>query len=132
MLTLAGIDQFYGESHTLWGLSLDVPKGSCTCLMGRNGVGKTTTLKCIMGLLPFRAGEIRLGGEGDVVHPDLAAAQIQQAHDALQRRRLADAVPSHEARARALGDVEGEVPERVALAVELIDGTQAQHAQAPR
>ncbi len=61
MLSLSGVNQYYGESHTLWDLSLEVPSGSCTCLMGRNGVGKTTTLKCIMGLLPIRSGEIRYG-----------------------------------------------------------------------
>jgi len=61
MLSLHGVNQFYGESHTLWDLALDVPRGSCTCLMGRNGVGKTTTLKCIMGLLPLQSGEIRFG-----------------------------------------------------------------------
>lgn len=58
-----GVDQFYGESHTLWDLSLEVPEGSCTCLMGRNGVGKTTTLKCIMGLLPIQNGDIRFKHE---------------------------------------------------------------------
>lgn len=63
MLSLKGVNQFYGESHTLWDLDLEVPKGSCTCLMGRNGVGKTTTLKCVMGLLPLASGEIRLAGE---------------------------------------------------------------------
>lgn len=61
MLSLKGVDQYYGESHTLWNLSLEVPTGSCTCLMGRNGVGKTTTLKCIMGLLPIAQGEIYFG-----------------------------------------------------------------------
>ncbi|MEO2169733.1 MAG: urea ABC transporter ATP-binding subunit UrtE, partial [bacterium] len=45
---------------TLWDLDLELATGSCTCLMGRNGVGKTTTLKCIMGLLPLRSGEIRM------------------------------------------------------------------------
>ena len=59
-LSLHGINQFYGDSHTVWDLTIDVPEGSCTCLMGRNGAGKTTTLKCIMGLLPIRTGEIRL------------------------------------------------------------------------
>ena len=58
MLKLTGVNQHYGESHTLWDLELEVPKGSVTCLMGRNGVGKTTTLKCIMGLLPVSSGEI--------------------------------------------------------------------------
>jgi urea transport system ATP-binding protein len=62
MLSLRGVNQFYGESHTLWDLALEIPQGSCTCIMGRNGVGKTTTLKCIMGLLPLQAGEIRLDG----------------------------------------------------------------------
>src|SRR5690349_7490823 len=60
MLSLDRINQYYRESHTLWDLALEVPTGSCTCLMGRNGVGKTTTLKCIMGLLPLQSGEIRL------------------------------------------------------------------------
>jgi len=59
MLSLDHINQYYRESHTLWDLSLTVPRGSCTCLMGRNGVGKTTTLKCIMGLLPLTDGTIR-------------------------------------------------------------------------
>lgn len=59
MLRVTGLHQFYRESHTLWDLVLEVPRGSCTCLMGRNGVGKTTTLKCIMGLLPLHAGTIQ-------------------------------------------------------------------------
>ena len=58
MLSLENVNHFYGESHTLWDLTLRVPAGSCTCLMGRNGVGKTTTLRCIMGLLPLRSGQI--------------------------------------------------------------------------
>jgi len=59
MLELESINQYYGESHTLWDLSIEIPQGSCVCLMGRNGVGKTTTLKCIMGLLPIQSGQIR-------------------------------------------------------------------------
>ena len=42
MLTVTAVDQYYGESHTLWELNLHVPAGACMCLMGRNGVGKTT------------------------------------------------------------------------------------------
>ena len=49
MLTVDKLNQFYGESHTLWDLDLDVPAGQCTCVMGRNGVGKTTLMKAIMG-----------------------------------------------------------------------------------
>ena len=49
MLKINGLQQFYGESHTLWDIQLDVEKGASVCLMGRNGVGKTTLLKAIMG-----------------------------------------------------------------------------------
>ncbi len=59
MLTVSAINQYYRESHTLWDLSLDVPQGSVTCLMGRNGVGKTTLLKCIMGLETTSDGSIQ-------------------------------------------------------------------------
>ena len=58
MLTIEGLNQYYGESHTLWDLGLEVPEGAVISLMGRNGVGKTTLLKCIMGLLPIRTGRI--------------------------------------------------------------------------
>ena len=56
------MNQFYGESHTLWDVDLDVLPGTCTCLMGRNGVGKTTLLKSIMGLLPVSSGSISFEG----------------------------------------------------------------------
>jgi urea transport system ATP-binding protein len=59
MLELQGLNQFYGESHTLWDISMQVPQGSCVCLMGRNGVGKTTLLKAMMGLLPVQSGQIQ-------------------------------------------------------------------------
>jgi urea transport system ATP-binding protein len=62
MLKIKGLNQFYGGSHTLWDIDMSVPAGSCTCLMGRNGMGKTTLLKCIMGLLPARTGEILYDG----------------------------------------------------------------------
>jgi urea transport system ATP-binding protein len=62
MLKVQKINQYYGESHTLWDVNLDVLPGSCTCLMGRNGVGKTTLLKAIMGLLPTASGSISLEG----------------------------------------------------------------------
>ncbi len=62
MLSVRGLNQFYGESHSLWDLNLEVPEGRCTCLMGRNGVGKTTLLQCIMGLLPVRSGTLEFSG----------------------------------------------------------------------
>lgn len=63
MLSIQKLNHYYGESHTLWDLDLEVPDGKCTCLMGRNGVGKTTLLQCIMGLLPIKSGEILYNGE---------------------------------------------------------------------
>ena len=59
MLEVKGLNQYYSESHTLWDLDLEVPSGSCTCLMGRNGAGKTTLLKTVMGLLPAESGSIQ-------------------------------------------------------------------------
>ena len=63
MLKVQNLNQFYGESHTLWDVNLDVLSGNCTCLIGRNGVGKTTLLKSIMGLLPVESGSINLDGD---------------------------------------------------------------------
>ena len=63
MLKVDELNQFYGESHTLWDVELSVPKGLCTCLMGRNGVGKTTLLKSLMGLLPITSGQINFDGK---------------------------------------------------------------------
>jgi urea transport system ATP-binding protein len=69
VLSVEGLNQFYGQSHTLWDLTLTIPEGECTCLMGRNGVGKTTLLQCIMGLLPVASGGIRFQTEDLLRHP---------------------------------------------------------------
>ena len=63
VLQVEKLNQFYGESHTLWDVDMEVPKGSCLCLMGRNGVGKTTLLKTVMGALRSASGKIVLAGE---------------------------------------------------------------------
>lgn len=63
MLSVDKLNQYYGESHILRDLSLDVPAGRCTCVMGRNGVGKTTLLKTVMGEVAARSGAIRFDGE---------------------------------------------------------------------
>jgi urea transport system ATP-binding protein len=62
VLRIADLNQYYGSSHTLRNVSFDVPAGAVTTLLGRNGVGKTTLLKCLMGLIPAAAGSIRLDG----------------------------------------------------------------------
>lgn len=62
MLQIKNINQYYGQSHILWDLSLNLKEGTCGCLIGRNGVGKTTLLKCITGILPVRDGVIEFNG----------------------------------------------------------------------
>ena len=62
ILKISDLNQYYGESHTLWDVSLNISTGTCVCLMGRNGMGKTTLLKSIMGLLPIESGNIEFDG----------------------------------------------------------------------
>ena len=62
MLSVEALNQSYGESHTLWDVALSVEPGTCTCLMGRNGVGKSTLLKSIMGLVALDSGSVKLAG----------------------------------------------------------------------
>ncbi len=76
MLAIRGLNQFYGDSHTLWDVDLDVPAGSRLCLMGRNGMGKTTLLKCVMGLLPARSGSVEFEGVELLKRPAEARAQL--------------------------------------------------------
>ena len=76
MLAIRGLNQFYGDSHTLWDVDLDVPAGSRLCLMGRNGMGKTTLLKCLMGLLPARSGNVFFEGADLLKRPAEVRAQL--------------------------------------------------------
>src|SRR5688572_22332107 len=69
MLQARNVNQFYGESHILWDATFDLEPGSATCLMGRNGVGKTTLLKVLMGLLPARSGSLLFDGTELVGRP---------------------------------------------------------------
>lgn len=62
MLQADDLNQYYGSSHTLRGVSLALEQGQCLALLGRNGVGKTTLLKCLMGVLPVASGRVRLAG----------------------------------------------------------------------
>ncbi|MFT6430384.1 MAG: urea transport system ATP-binding protein [Halopseudomonas sp.] len=63
MLRIQSVNQLYNQSHILWDLDLELREGTCGCLLGRNGVGKTTLLKCITGLLPIRDGHIQFNGQ---------------------------------------------------------------------
>ena len=62
MLSVEGLDAGYGGSQILWSVDLTVPAGQVVCLMGRNGVGKTTLLRTVMGLLPARGGRVLVDG----------------------------------------------------------------------
>ena len=76
LLAVKALNQSYGGSHTLWGVDLTVREGSRTCLMGRNGMGKTTLLKCIMGLLPSAAVEMTFAGSDLRAVPAEARARL--------------------------------------------------------
>ena len=62
MLAVANLNQYYGGSHILRNVSFEAPSGQVTALLGRNGVGKTTLLKTLMGLVPAASGQIRFDG----------------------------------------------------------------------
>ena len=63
LLNVAGLQAWYGESHVLHGVDLYVNEGEMICILGRNGMGKTTTLRTIMGILRKRSGEITFAGQ---------------------------------------------------------------------
>lgn len=69
MLKIEGMDSCYGESRVIPGLNMNIEKGKIVCLIGRNGVGKSTTLKSIMGLVKTPAGKILLDGEDIIKIP---------------------------------------------------------------
>ena len=63
MLNIQDINQYYGSSHTLRGITMSVKQGECMALLGRNGVGKTTLLQCLMGVQPLASGSIHFDGK---------------------------------------------------------------------
>ena len=76
MLQTRALEQYYGGSHILWDINFTVPEGSCTCLMGRNGVGKTTLLKTILGVVPARSGEVSFRAKSLLGAPPEARARL--------------------------------------------------------
>jgi branched-chain amino acid transport system ATP-binding protein len=128
MLRVEGLHAYYGSSHILHGVSLDIPKAKVGAVLGRNGVGKTTTVRAIMGLVQSRTGYIWLGEqdivdwpphriaragvayvpEGRLVFPDLTVIEnIRVAQRVPARKwtlhRLFDLFPSLAARSRHNG-----------------------------
>jgi urea transport system ATP-binding protein len=76
VLAIKALNQFYGGSHTLWDVDLTVSQGSRMCLIGRNGMGKTTLLKCIMGLQSVRSGMMVFNGTDLTARPAEARARL--------------------------------------------------------
>jgi urea transport system ATP-binding protein len=67
MLAINNINQYYGGSQTLRDVNFEIPKTGCTVLLGRNGVGKSTLLKCLMGVIPIKSGTLVFDGK-DITH----------------------------------------------------------------
>jgi urea transport system ATP-binding protein len=80
MLQVENLNQYYGSSHTLRDVSFEVPTGAVTTLLGRNGVGKTTLLKCIMGVVPAKSGRVVMDGENVSTMPPYARAKRGMAY----------------------------------------------------
>ncbi len=95
MLTIRHVNQYYGGSHILRDVSFTVPAGRCTALLGRNGVGKTTLLKCLMGLLPVRSGTVALDGRSitsltPYARAALGVGYVPQGRDIFPRLTVAE------------------------------------------
>jgi len=76
LLELKDINTFYGISHILFNVSIEIDKGEVVCILGRNGVGKTTTLKSIMGFTPPRSGNILFNGSRIVGNQPFEIARL--------------------------------------------------------
>jgi branched-chain amino acid transport system ATP-binding protein len=76
MLSVAGIHSYYGKSHILHGVSLELKQGELVCLLGRNGVGKSTTLKSIMGIVHPSRGSVRFDGQELLGRPPYQIARL--------------------------------------------------------
>ena len=114
MLKLVQVDSYYGRSHVLHGVNLEVRPGEITTILGRNGTGKTTLLKTIMGLTDRATGEIRFGRADIVAEPTFRRARAGFAYVPQGREIIPDftvrenillgafARPDGDARSRAL------------------------------
>jgi branched-chain amino acid transport system ATP-binding protein len=128
MLRVEGLHTYYGHGHILQGVDLDVPQGRVAAVLGRNGVGKTTTMRSIMGLVRPRGGRILLGGrdvagwaphrvvregvgyvpEGRMIFPDLSVVENIQVAQRVPARhwtidRLFELFPALAERRRSRG-----------------------------
>ena len=90
MLKVAGLNAFYGRAHILFDVGLEVGRGEVVALMGRNGAGKSTTMKALMGLLPRRRGEVTFRGQNIAALPPYKIARMGMGFVPEDRRVFAD------------------------------------------
>jgi branched-chain amino acid transport system ATP-binding protein len=86
MLELRDLNAWYGRSHVLQGISLQVGEGEAVCIIGRNGAGKTTTLRTVMGLVPKRAGQVLFRGADVLNEPTHRRLSLGLAYVPEERR----------------------------------------------
>jgi len=89
-LRLEGVEAAYGLGQVLFGITLEVPAGRLVTLLGRNGMGKTTTVRAVMGLVPIQAGHVHFDGRA----PPGAETARRRARRSTGRRRDGDWTPS--------------------------------------
>lgn len=117
MLKIAGLNVYYGESHILRNVDMTIPQGKMVCLIGRNGVGKTTMLKTIMGLLAPRSGRIEYEGRSLLHLPThkrakLGIGYVPQGREIIPRITVKEnLLVGLEAKAKK--DRRGEIPEDI-------------------
>jgi len=108
MLEVAGIQTFYGLSHILFDVSLKINAGEVVCLLGRNGAGKSTTIKSIMGIAPPKQGRILFKGEDVAGKKPYILARKGIGYDPDDRRIFADLTVEENLEIAVKGYVEGE------------------------
>ena len=114
MLAIAGVNQYYAGSHILRNITFEVPPGACTTILGRNGVGKTTLLKCLVGVVPIRSGTISFKGKNITALPPYERARLGIGY-VPQGREIFPRLTVHENLLMGLAPKSGgaKVPERI-------------------
>jgi branched-chain amino acid transport system ATP-binding protein len=117
MLVVEKIDSYYGDSHVLHGVSLHVKRGALVALLGRNGAGKSTTLKSIMGIVPVRLGQITINGRNITSTPCEEIAHLGIAYVPEERGVIPNLTVAENLRLGILGsDGREDADERFTLA----------------